>query len=131
MHKLKSLYLKIPPYLLTVGVLCGILWLTLAPDPTGGAHISLFSGADKVAHFIMFASLAGCLSADLYYRTPHCSGLTATAAGAIVSVSIGCIIEFLQDDMSLGRSFEIADMLADAVGAFSVLVCVVVCKLLK
>lgn len=114
---LKYLYLKLPPYLLSIVVLGGILWLTLAPDPTGGARIPLFAGADKIVHFAMFFGLALCLAADFHYHAPCLNIARASCIGGGVSAFVGCFIEFLQSYMELGRSFELADMLADAVGA--------------
>jgi VanZ family protein len=63
--------------------------------------------SDKVLHFAGYAVLA--FLPSLHERWP---AVTATLLGA---AALGVLLEFLQR-LSWGRSFEVADMLADACG---------------
>lgn len=101
----------------TILVFFAVLWLTLAPRPIGDSNISLFKGADKCIHAIMFAALALSFLRD---RLRVCK-INVTPASAIVVTlavsALGILIEILQDMMALGRSFEWGDIVADCIGA--------------
>lgn len=112
-------YLRwIPPYQLTIAVGIVILYLTLLPKPFGEEDLPLFPGADKLAHCCMFGGLA------LTYiferkrdrRPLSLKGALITASAATL---FGIAVEFIQDAMNLGRCGDMADALADAVGAFA------------
>lgn len=113
---------RLPPWILTAVCGAAILWLTLVPRPLPDSDIPLFPGADKVAHAIMFGALALCIETDRCRRGhrwhPPTAGLWLTAAA--ISSLTGIAIEWAQRAMDLGRSFETADMAADAAGAFLV-----------
>lgn len=111
----------IPAGILTAVVFAAILWLTLAPHPLGAREIPLFTGADKVAHILMFAALELCVLTDIRKlrpgRAPRLPLIAATVAGCIL---LGVGIEILQRAMGLGRSFEVWDIIADAFGSVAV-----------
>lgn len=93
-----------------------ILWLTLAPHPVGAVRVNLFPGADKAVHFMMFATLTFVALSDMCrYRTQ----LTKVRIGiTFLSISLFSILdEWAQQAMSMGRSAEIADLIADICGA--------------
>lgn len=101
-------------------VLAAILWLTLSPSPLGEEEIPLFTGADKLVHGIMFFGLSITLMLDTARVSRRGSlGVAAMAAIAIVATGIGVLIEYLQDWMQLGRSFDVIDMWCDAAGALA------------
>ena len=95
-----------------------ILWLTLARKPLGDTEIELFPGADKVVHAIMFGWLSAMIVLD---RTRshgwRAAGVIFIIAAAAVSTLFGIGIEFAQDAMGEGRSFDPGDMVADGAGA--------------
>ena len=100
------------PTLLTVAV---ILYATLWPDPVGASEVSLFEHADKLVHAVM---MGGLVSAVLFDRRRAGKALTRKA---ILTAAIGGIIfsaadEVAQKLMALGRSWELADFLADMGG---------------
>lgn len=99
----------------TLTVTCAIVYLTLVRDPVPEPiKVSMFPGADKVVHGIMFAALAFMLLTDIgKCRRMWLRALVAAAAAA----AAGGIIEVLQHVMALGRSAEWADFYADAAGA--------------
>lgn len=81
--------------------------------------MSLFPGSDKVVHAIMFGALTGAILLDNERRRGwKLSGRGFVAVAIVVGAAAGVVIEFVQDAMRLGRSFDVADMIADFVGAF-------------
>lgn len=119
MSKFRKICEKLPAWIFTVLVVALILWLTLAPHPIGDEELPLFPGADKLVHAIMFGTLSAVLLFD-YSRFHHWRNVSwpVGIAFAALSAIFGICIEFLQESMQLGRSFEWLDMLADTAGAF-------------
>lgn len=78
-----------------------ISWLALRTGP--GPEIS--TGTDKLDHMAAFAALAA--TAVLGWRRP--------LAAALALVGYGVLIELLQSQIP-GRTAEVADVLADAIG---------------
>ena len=119
MEKFRKIMGKIPTGLLSGITILVILWLTLAPHPTGELDIPLFPGADKVVHFIMFGFLAVVVLLEVMkHRKWMPLPLVGVGAIALICSAFGIGIEFIQRAMGLGRSFEILDILADSAGAF-------------
>ena len=97
--KLRALWLAIG-----WGLVATIVWLSVTPRPP---DIGIEHG-DKLGHLVSYGALMFwfCL---LYPRMP------ARAAYAAGFIALGIALEFVQ--RSLGyRSFEVLDMVADAVG---------------
>lgn len=111
----------LPGWILTVITIGVILWLTLSPDPVDTKDLPLFPGADKIVHGLMFgfltfvALLDWTRGRDFRSVSPKVIFITAT-----LSTLLGILIEYAQRGMALGRSYDELDMLADAIGAFSV-----------
>lgn len=117
----------IPPYQPTVAVLIAILYLTLLPQTFGEEDISLFDGADKVVHFIMFGGLTGTYIFDRFRisRPLHIRGALWVA---LCSSLIGVAVEYLQYAMQMGRTGnDIYDVIANTIGSICA---VVVCRML-
>lgn len=126
--KITKIVQSIPAYQPTIVVLVAILYLTLLPKPLGEEDISLFDGADKVVHFIMFGGLSGTYIFDRY-RMSHPLTMRGALLTALVSALLGALVEYLQYAMNLGRTGnDIYDALANALGAFCA---VAVCRLLR
>ncbi len=110
----------IPNYLPTIIVLTAICYLSLAPDPLpdskGFFH---FYGSDKVVHCIMYLALTFTFCFDyIRHRRDTVSYKNLWLATAlIIAIAIGSVIEILQAYMALGRSGDILDLVADAIGA--------------
>ena len=118
MKGFRKLLGKIPSGLLSVLVVAVILWLTLAPHPTGSLRIQLFPGADKVVHALMFGFLSVIVLLDIMKK----KGWKTVSLPTIAIVAFGCAlfgigIELVQRAMGLGRTFEALDILADSFGA--------------
>ncbi|MDE5975102.1 MAG: VanZ family protein [Muribaculaceae bacterium] len=109
---------SIPRWVPSIITVLVILWLTLSPDPLGKDSPRLFPGADKVAHALMFGGLTVMILFDHTRRDrwrPATVKFATIAAAA--STILGCIVEFAQLIMNVGRGFEYTDMVADLVGA--------------
>lgn len=117
-HKLKHRLAALPAWLFTIITVAVIMWLTLAPHPLGDDEPKLFEGADKVAHALMFGFLTCMVLLDIERRRGwHPVGTTTVIAVVAIVIAFGIAIEFIQLKMDMGRGFETADMLADAIGA--------------
>ena len=81
-----------------------ILWLSLTPQPP---QVD-FEQSDKVGHFLAYGGLMFWFC-QLYPRT------RTRAAYAAGFIALGIAIEFLQRATGY-RSFEVMDMVADAIG---------------
>lgn len=111
--------MKLPKWMLSIITILVILWLTLAPKPLGEKPPSLFPGADKIAHGIMFGGLVSMLMLDWQrkHQWERVSNKRAIIYAFYVSI-FGIMIEIAQYNMGLGRGFEYGDILADTIGAF-------------
>lgn len=118
MERFRGIFGKIPTGLLSGLTVAAILWLTLAPHPTGDVELPLFPGADKVAHAVMFGGLAFVVLLELMKHS-RWQPLSLPLIGlvAFICAGFGCGIEVVQRAMGLGRSFETLDILADSAGA--------------
>lgn len=118
MDKARRIIEKLPPWILTALTTLAILWLTLAPRPLGDMKPELFPGADKVVHAIMFGGLA----LVIYIDRSRSKGWNILSAAYVISAMLavmlfGAVIEFVQEMMGSGRSFDVNDIWADISGA--------------
>lgn len=95
-----------------------ILYLTLFPRPLGENEIELFEGADKVVHAIMFGAMTFTLALDRHKARGSVTR-PALIIITIITIATGILIEFLQHIMELGRSADVADAVADTIGALA------------
>ena len=121
MQRLRKFIDKVPTGLLSGITLALILWLTLAPHPTGDLDLPLFPGADKIVHVVMFGFLTFMVLLEfMKHRKWTVLPLPFIGAVAFTCAVLGIGIELIQKAMGMGRSLEVLDMLADAAGAFGV-----------
>lgn len=113
---------RLPAWILTILTVMAILWLTLSPDPLPHEEpILLFPGADKVVHGLMFGFLTFVALVDWARgRDFRRVRWYVCLVMAVLATLFGIAIEFAQRGMGLGRGFEVLDMLADGIGAFTV-----------
>lgn len=111
----------LPGWILTIVTVGVILWLTLWPDPVGAEDLPLFPGADKIVHGLMFGFLTFVALLD-WTRGRDFNSVSAKVifTTATLSTLLGILIEFAQDGMALGRTYDELDILADGIGSFSV-----------
>lgn len=109
---------RLPRGLFSVLTLLLILWLTLSPDPLGDESPTLFPGADKVAHALMFGFLTTMILFDSIRRHAwRPVKISIIWLAVLFSTAVGILIEYAQLNMALGRGFEYTDMIADFIGA--------------
>lgn len=118
----------------TALTLAAVLWLTLAQDPVPELEdVTLFAGADKVVHYIMFGGLTGAFIFD-YVRlrrarmqdacTQKGRRLLKPASLVILGVVMMALAwgdELAQGAMGLGRARDVYDFLADSAGIVTAL----------
>ena len=124
MDKVRDSLTRLPGWIFTSVTVLLILWLTLAPDPLGDDTPTLFPGADKIVHGLMFGFLTVMVLLDKERKNGwhEVAGLFILLA-AISTAAFGIAIEFIQKAMEMGRGFEAADMIADCVGVIICAVC--------
>lgn len=120
MDKFRRAIGKVPTGILTGIILVLILWLTLAPHPTGHLRLPLIPGADKIVHLVMFGVLTFVVLLEIMkHRNWDVLSLPTVGTVTFICALFGLGIEILQRAMGLGRTFEVLDILADAAGAFA------------
>lgn len=98
--------------------------LSLLP-PQDFPRVPLFEGVDKVVHFIMYSIFS------LLFSWAIKTELNYSRLLLIIPVTIGwgVFMEIMQSDMHLGRSFDLHDMLANAIGVgFGILIFVLIIR---
>ena len=101
----------------SVGWATLIIILSLMPGGTGSMSFFGIPHFDKVGHFGMYAIW-------VFIMVVTSSVRKTTAAGRLyipmwIGIVVGAGLEFGQRWMHQGRSFEVADMVANAAGAFA------------
>ena len=121
--RLRKLLLQLPAYTLSIVCLATICYLTLDPKPLPDNDLGLIPGLDKIVHAIMFFGLALCITTDnarrhlISHPDCHTLAIPGRLTAAIIAAIAGGAIELLQQQMDLGRSADIIDLLADSTGA--------------
>lgn len=122
MKGIGKLWKLLPAWFPTLLTVAAVLWLTLAPHPTGEFEPELFPGADKAVHALMFGWLALMVFIDrVRLDGKHAPRIRFFVVADLFVILLGGIIEILQGLMELGRSADFSDFLADAAGAATVL----------
>ena len=120
---MKKFILAIPFGIPSLIMLAVVAYLSLAPDPVPVDDFELFPGADKLAHVLLYFWAACVFILDYAkWRLPHHVKLENLLAFTAFTIVLGAVMETGQLVMRLGRSFELWDMLADALGAIGAFV---------
>ncbi|MDZ4667458.1 MAG: VanZ family protein [bacterium] len=82
-------------------------------------HVSFDIGIDKIAHFVLFG-MQSFLIAFAYHQDKKNTNWNNIHLSVLIGILYGVLIEFLQYAIFINRSFDYADMLADALGACSI-----------
>ncbi len=109
---IKGKYYWLPP------VLWGCLIIMLSLLPGGKTNLQLFGipYADKVGHFGMYA-IWSFLIYHAFIRPDKLTPAKAFWLTILLSSLIGILLEYGQNTVFIGRSYELADMVANALGA--------------
>ena len=100
-----------------------IVVLSLLPkEAIDSNHIKLFKGADKIVHFVLYAVLM-----FLWFRININEKVSKSKRrfitfGVIYSISLGIILEILQNYLEIGRSFDTFDIVADILGVLFIVI---------
>ena len=117
-RKLAKAIKLVPCGVASVVVLLLIIYVSLSPDPVGISRFHLMEGADKFVHFLMYFVL--CITVIFDYaktKLPHHISLNPELGLVAFSVLVGFVLELAQLFLQVGRSFEYADIVANASGA--------------
>ena len=87
--------------------LAAVTYFSLAPAPVAGP-----GRWDKAAHLVAYGVLGFLM---VLAMPPRWKGLQRTLVAVVAVVAYGIALEFVQ--RVTGRQFEVADMVADAIGA--------------
>lgn len=92
-----------------------IIFLSLLPGGRGGLHLFGIPHFDKVGHFGMYAIWSFLICQALLSDSDKNSS-RAVWVSFIITAFIGILLEYGQNTVTSGRSFEVADMIANAGG---------------
>ena len=110
---MKILSCSLPP----IVVLCGIIYISILPDPPHPDDISKYLGGiplnDKVGHLVMFFGL-GFLISNFLEKMFKCLGLKNIVWATGLSFFVGIIHEI--DQHLTGRGYEVDDLFFDLLG---------------
>lgn len=100
-----------------------VLWLTLSPDPAPDMVVPSFLGkyADKLIHAIMMGGLCGAVIFDMKRHgenVPRQLSLRFYVWLCVCMLFFSAADELVQGAMGMGRSADVYDFCADAVGIF-------------
>jgi VanZ family protein len=102
-----------------------ILYLSFTPLtdwPKVGEFEKLYF--DKLVHVAMYGILCFLLLRGLFKQNGNSKASISSIIGSVIFCSaVGIAIEFLQPILTMYRQFEIADMIADTIGAIAVSFC--------
>jgi glycopeptide antibiotics resistance protein len=100
-------------------VFCGIIYISILPDPPHPDDVSKYLGGiplnDKVGHLVMFFGL-GFLISNFLDKMFKCMGLKNVVWAIGLSLFVGIIHEI--DQYLTGRGYEIDDLYFDLLGGF-------------
>ena len=118
LRTLFKIYKNTPNWLIssiTIGLIC---YASLDSNPLNINSLTLFKGADKIIHLIMYFILYLTLILD-YSKTqmPHHIKLNIEAAICFASIAFGLLMEVLQGHITEYRSFDILDIAFNTAGA--------------
>lgn len=110
---------KIPRYISTIFILVIVCSLSLMPDNDVNRHITLFKGADKIIHFCMYLALCFVFCFD-YYRSNNIKHqILILCVAALSAITIGGVIEILQNVMQMGRHGDWLDFIVNTAGVIT------------
>ena len=107
-------YIKRYPFSLALIVI--VIYLSFFRPPS--VRIPLFTGFDKLVHFLMYASISGCLWLEtlLYHRRGGLSICRAVIAAVVFPILFSGVVELLQEYLTKYRGGEWLDFLANTCG---------------
>lgn len=109
-----------------------VLILTMMPGNSLRPLIVFpFSFVDKLAHFFVFMVLSIFLFADIKKDNKNISNTKALLLVFLISLFYGIIIEILQSVLTINRSAELLDILANMLGVLTGVFLQIKCRILR
>ncbi len=105
---------------LSVWVLVIIVLSLMPKSSLGMEKVKLFENSDKIVHFMMYAILT-ILAIMAFKKRDVCTKRCLTII-SIFSIFLGVMMEFLQEYLDIGRSFDTFDILANTTGVIFVII---------
>lgn len=117
MNKIRKIVNVVPAGIASAVVTIAVLYFSLSPHPVGAEAALIFSGADKVIHFLMYAIVT---SVYLLDRVKHCNPREVNNSSLVwltlAAIALGGIMEISQG-LTGRRTSDIVDFVANTVGA--------------
>lgn len=107
---------SLPLYLLSAIGIALLIVLTLRPSSELD-DVQLFPMADKVVHFVAFGLVSVAIHLDNLRYFKNLKWYNSVVIGISLTI-LGILIEIAQETMALGRSADLGDVVADALGVF-------------
>lgn len=116
---MKKMLHILPAPTLSALMTLAVAYLLLTPSPLPEEALPKFLWWDKVAHALLMGTWTLTVMAD-YRSLRHIKGATGPVATTVmiaVMIALGGLTELIQGTEAVGRSCDISDFMADAVGA--------------
>jgi len=115
---MKKFLLGLPTGVVSTIAVLVIVFLSLAPTDIMPGEWRFAQNLDKWAHGIMYFCCTLCFMFDLFkHQLPHHTKLNSEMAFTACAILLGLIMEVMQLFLTEGRGYEIADWVADIIGA--------------
>ncbi len=98
-----------------------IIILSLMPKSSLGIEkVKLFENSDKIVHFLMYDILT--ILAIMAFKKGDICTKKCQVIISFFSIFLGMLMEFLQEYLEMGRSFDTFDILANTTGVIFVII---------
>lgn len=101
-------------YGLSICVALTILYLCMMPS-SNTEHFHITNG-DKFVHAFMYLCFTFCICLNFYKQDTEFKSLTMFMWAIVIPILYGGLIEVMQGELTVSRSCDINDLIADAIG---------------
>lgn len=110
-------YIKRYPF--SLALIAIVIFLSFFRPPS--VSVSLYSGFDKLVHFLMYAGISGCLWLEfLFNHRKEAYNIRYAIIGAVmVPIAFSGVVELLQAYLTTHRGGEWLDFLANTCGVLA------------
>ena len=115
MRRFLNIFLRYPVSLLLVSM---ILYLSLY-KPAGKSALMMFANMDKVAHFLMYASLSAVMWYEHYRARHRVQILSLLVMSFVLPTLFSGAMEYMQDWLTDYRSADYMDFVFNVAGVLS------------
>lgn len=116
--KINVIINRIPKGLMSILIVMIVAYISLDKNPFDTNKISLFEGADKVIHCIVYCVMTLIFMVD-WAKIRYPKNITILSMWVCVAISFvySLLMEYMQDAMQLGRTASVYDVIANLIGA--------------